>query len=99
MDGWIDPNAGQVNVGENLDRIVDEWTYAEHLEREVYMARMVGVVGYGVVQIINLRRCKRMVRYVMVPQVDHWSTFVAEEDFEALAATGVSHVRVPVAYW
>ena len=32
----------QVNVGENLDKIVDEWTYAQFLDHETYMERMVG---------------------------------------------------------
>ena len=32
----------QVNVGENLDKIVDEWTYAQYLDTETYMERMVG---------------------------------------------------------
>ena len=32
----------QVNVGENLDKIVDEWTYAQYLDPEIYMERMVG---------------------------------------------------------
>ena len=32
----------QVNVGETLDKIVDEWTYAQFLDHETYMERMVG---------------------------------------------------------
>ena len=32
----------QVNVGEDLDCVVDEWTYAEVVDRETYTARMVG---------------------------------------------------------
>ena len=34
-----------------------------------------------------------------LPQVAHWDTFVSEADFARLAGAGVSHVRVPVAYW
>ena len=29
-------------MGENLDKIVDEWTYAQYLDPETYIERMVG---------------------------------------------------------
>ena len=60
----------QVNVGENLDKIVDEYTYAELVEPELY---------------------KESLKV-------HWDTFVTREDFEALTAAGVTHVRIPVHY-
>ena len=33
--------AVQVNVGQNLDKIVDEWTHAQYLNTDTYMERMV----------------------------------------------------------
>ena len=33
--------AVQVNVGQNLDKIVDEWTHAQYLDSDTYMERMV----------------------------------------------------------
>ena len=45
----------QVNVGENLDKIVDEWTHAEFLMYqypETYINRMVD---------INIKSCKTQV--------------------------------------
>jgi len=72
LEPWITPKFfKEVNVGENLDKIVDEWTHAEYLDQEFYMDRM----------------------------VDHWSSFVAEEDFAKISSAGISHVRVPVSYW
>ena len=45
--GWREgrrrEDLAQVNVGEDLDRVVDEWTYAEVVDRETYTARMVGM--------------------------------------------------------
>ena len=29
----------------------------------------------------------------------HWSSFIKLEDFQRVAQAGVSHVRLPVAYW
>ena len=82
MEEWF---GTQVNVGENLDKIVDEWTHAQFLMNqypETYMYRMVSCSFH-----------KASV------QVTHWDTFVTEEDFATLARAGVSHVRVPIAYW
>ena len=59
-----------MNVGENLDKIVDEYTYAELLEPELYRESL----------------------------KTHWDTFVTREDFEAVGAAGVTHVRIPVHY-
>ena len=59
-----------MNVGENLDKIVDEYTYAELVEPELYKESL----------------------------KTHWDTFVTREDFEALTAAGVTHVRIPVHY-
>jgi len=75
LEPWITPKFfEEVNVGENLDKIVDEWTHAEFLMYqypETYINRM----------------------------VTHWDTFVTEADFATLARAGVSHVRIPIAYW
>jgi len=72
LEPWITPRFfEQVNVGQNLDKIVDEWTHAQYLDSDTYMERMVA----------------------------HWDTFVTEDDFATLAGAGVSHVRVPIAYW
>ncbi|KAK7032141.1 hypothetical protein VNI00_013315 [Paramarasmius palmivorus] len=29
----------------------------------------------------------------------HWDTFITEADFEAIAAAGLNHVRIPIGYW
>ena len=29
----------------------------------------------------------------------HWSTFITLADFQRVAEAGISHVRLPVAYW
>ena len=29
----------------------------------------------------------------------HWSTFITLEDFQRVAGAGISHIRLPVAYW
>ncbi|KAJ5929164.1 CAZyme family GH5 [Penicillium verhagenii] len=29
----------------------------------------------------------------------HWSTFISQDDFNEIAATGMNHVRIPVGYW
>ena len=29
----------------------------------------------------------------------HWATFITLADFQRVAEAGVSHIRVPVAYW
>ncbi|KAF7316857.1 Glycoside hydrolase family 5 protein [Mycena chlorophos] len=29
----------------------------------------------------------------------HWSTWITEDDFSAIAAAGLNHVRIPVGYW
>jgi len=31
--------------------------------------------------------------------VKHWGTFYTREDFEKLANSGLSHLRIPIAYW
>ncbi|KAG8960320.1 exo-1,3-beta-glucanase [Tulasnella sp. 419] len=30
---------------------------------------------------------------------NHWNTWIVEEDFKAIAAAGLNHVRIPVPYW
>lgn len=30
---------------------------------------------------------------------EHWSSFVAKDDFERMAAAGLNHVRIPIGYW
>lgn len=30
---------------------------------------------------------------------NHWDTWITEADFEAIAAAGLNHVRVPIGYW
>lgn len=30
---------------------------------------------------------------------DHWDTWITEADFEAIAAAGLNHVRLPIGYW
>ncbi|OAX40065.1 glycoside hydrolase family 5 protein [Rhizopogon vinicolor AM-OR11-026] len=30
---------------------------------------------------------------------DHWSSWITEKDFEAIAAAGLNHVRLPIGYW
>ncbi|THH03835.1 hypothetical protein EW145_g5968 [Phellinidium pouzarii] len=30
---------------------------------------------------------------------NHWNTFYTEADFEAIAAAGLNHVRLPIGYW
>jgi len=43
LEPWITPvYFEEVSVGENLDKIVDEWTYAEFLDLDTYLQRMVG---------------------------------------------------------
>ena len=43
LEPWITPVFfEEVNVGELLDKIVDEWTYAEYLDLDLYTERMVG---------------------------------------------------------
>ena len=43
LEPWITPVFfEEVNVGDLQDQIVDEWTYAEKLEPQVYQERMVG---------------------------------------------------------
>merc|ERR1719402_690660 len=43
LEPWITPvYFEEVSVGENLDKIVDEWTYAEFLDLDTYQERMVG---------------------------------------------------------
>jgi glucan 1,3-beta-glucosidase len=29
----------------------------------------------------------------------HWATFYTAADFEAIAAAGLNHVRIPIGYW
>ena len=29
----------------------------------------------------------------------HWSSFVSQDDFNQIAAAGLTHVRIPVGYW
>ncbi|KAJ5713791.1 CAZyme family GH5 [Penicillium malachiteum] len=29
----------------------------------------------------------------------HWSSFITQDDFNQIAATGMNHVRIPVGYW
>jgi len=31
--------------------------------------------------------------------VDHWNTWITEADFQAIAAAGLNHVRIPIGYW
>ena len=43
LEPWITPVFfEEVNLGDLQDQIVDEWTYAEKLDPEVYQERMVG---------------------------------------------------------
>jgi len=43
LEPWITPVFfEEVNVGELLDKIVDEWTYAEYLDVDTYLERMIG---------------------------------------------------------
>ena len=43
LEPWITPVFFEaVNVGELVDKVVDEWTYAELLDPMVYQSRMVG---------------------------------------------------------
>jgi aryl-phospho-beta-D-glucosidase BglC (GH1 family) len=30
---------------------------------------------------------------------EHWNTWITEADFEAIAAAGLNHVRLPIGYW
>jgi aryl-phospho-beta-D-glucosidase BglC (GH1 family) len=30
---------------------------------------------------------------------EHWNTWITESDFEAIAAAGLNHVRIPIGYW
>jgi len=30
---------------------------------------------------------------------NHWNTWITESDFEAIAAAGLNHVRLPIGYW
>ncbi|KAG1754937.1 glycoside hydrolase family 5 protein [Suillus paluster] len=30
---------------------------------------------------------------------DHWNSWITESDFEAIAAAGLNHVRLPIGYW
>lgn len=30
---------------------------------------------------------------------NHWNTFITEDDFTAIAAAGLNHVRIPIGYW
>jgi glucan 1,3-beta-glucosidase len=30
---------------------------------------------------------------------NHWNTWITEEDFEAIAAAGLNHVRIPIGFW
>jgi len=42
LEPWITPVFfEEVSVGENLDKIVDEWTYAEYLDIDTYLERMI----------------------------------------------------------
>jgi len=42
LEPWITPVFfEEVNIGDNFDKIVDEWTHAELLDRETYLQRMV----------------------------------------------------------
>jgi glucan 1,3-beta-glucosidase len=29
----------------------------------------------------------------------HWNTWVTQADFQAIAAAGLNHVRIPIGYW
>lgn len=31
--------------------------------------------------------------------LEHWEGFVGQDDFEEIAAAGLTHVRIPVGYW
>ncbi|WVR07519.1 hypothetical protein IAU60_004561 [Kwoniella sp. DSM 27419] len=31
--------------------------------------------------------------------VDHWNTWITEDDFAQIAAAGLNHVRIPIGYW
>jgi len=70
MEPWITPKMFE-DVNNGGDSIVDEYTYAQYLDPEVYKERM----------------------------VNHWSTFYSKQDFEKLFNGGISHFRIPVAYW
>ena len=42
MEPWITPvYFEEVNVGDLVDKIVDEWTYAEFLDIDTYLERMI----------------------------------------------------------
>ena len=30
---------------------------------------------------------------------DHWNTWITQDDFNAIAAAGLNHVRIPIGYW
>jgi len=70
LEPWITPKFFE-DVNEGGDKIVDEYTYAQYLDREKYMSRM----------------------------VNHWDTFYTEQDFQRLYDSGISHIRMPIAYW
>ena len=81
-----------MSVGQNLDKIVDEWTHAQYLDSDTYMERMVSILC--VFSNMGVLFC-----VLFDVKVAHWDTFVTEDDFATLAGAGVSHVRVPIAYW
>ena len=84
-----------MSVGQNLDKIVDEWTHAQYLDSDTYMERMVRTYCF----FLETRSAVLCTFWHLTLKVAHWDTFVTEDDFATLAGAGVSHVRVPIAYW
>ena len=56
-----------------------------------------GEDGTYIVFFLETRECCYV--YFLTLKVAHWDTFVTEDEFATLAGAGVSHVRVPIAYW
>ena len=78
LEPWITPKFfKEVNVGENLDKIVDEWTHAEYLDPESYMDRMVGHWSSFVAEEDFAKISSAGISHVRVP-VSYWYWDVEE---------------------
>jgi len=80
LEPWITPVFfEEVNIGDLLDKIVDEWTYAEYLDEDVYKERMIGHWSSFVVEEDFAKLSEAGISHVRVP-IGYWYWDVLEDE-------------------
>ena len=83
---WITPTLFD---GPNNPAVVDEWTFCQYVSGHPFPFHWL---------------CNQDYRYqdydtAHSKLVDHWNTWITENDFRSIKAAGLNHVRLPIGYW